>query len=165
MALTDNDLNRAWSDFASANRNQTLDRLDLGLDENVSLHFDEYGASTFEVRDPLRFAREYNHLDGLTDSDGEISVASIEKIEAWLKSKFTAVHHVKNSLTASVEEPLDEDSEALVVSIAIPSFEEESVQYVFDIWLNPLSALVIDVTDPGTFGTEYLYTSVALEDN
>ncbi|KMV19646.1 hypothetical protein ACT17_06300 [Mycolicibacterium conceptionense] len=154
-------INSNWNDSIDSIRNTSrYSAAEIGEDQLPGAYLETDGDDlVVGAVEYLHFANERGDLEGLTD-DGWLTDSGLRKAEETMK-KLLKDAGVPGADTLSVSDQTGGDDPHVDFSIAIPADSNASVGQVVDQVVHPFCAVVQNVTDPGTFGSPYLWSEVS----
>lgn len=142
---------------------QLITHIDLGEDDpRVSIEVSDNTAYVY-FAEHLQFHQERGLPAGIVDADGDLTDAGRARIQARIRALLTDKTRLDASLV-SVDESEEQskfgDETGFVAVLAMKVSPTTAVRdFYFDTaW--PFVATMINVTDPGTFNSPYLFTDI-----
>lgn len=158
-----------FSDFLADNPEAYIDGEDLGFEGGpyacVQTN-DECDALDFEMSDNMAFHVERGLDDSLVDEDGDLTLDTSRKIGEFYAARLKKVG-VPDEIADSVEVDTtfeDDPREShYKVSFRVPAdvAEGKTLGQVTEKYLTPMYNDVTNTTDPGSFGSPYLFDAIA----
>ena len=150
-----------WNDSVEAIRNHgRLSHTEISEDGLPGAYLETDGDTLLVgAVEYLRFASERGDLDGLTDGDGWLTGGGLRMVgEAMMKLLKDAGVPGADSLAASDQAGGEEPH--VDFSMTIPADSNATVGQIITAVVHPFCATVQNVTDPGTFGSPYLWSTL-----
>lgn len=145
-------------------KDQSLSHLDIGeQDVRFVVEIGEEGSVAIIFGEPLAFHLEYGLPDGIVDSDHNLTKDGSVRIQTFLRALLTEKTGIDGSLLH-----LDADDATFVcgddpgfaITLAVKVDPSSTVQALHDNMIVPFVALMINVSDPGTFNHPYLFANI-----
>ncbi|MFZ2527645.1 MAG: hypothetical protein WAX14_08330 [Rhodococcus sp. (in: high G+C Gram-positive bacteria)] len=136
-----------------------LTHIDLGDDDpRVSVEVGEGSVISVQFAELLQFHRERGLPAGIVDDDGDLTGNGRARIESHLRTLLAAQGSV-DPAAVHVDDDLGDDQGFLVVlQTTVPSGTQFHDFYDRTAW--PFVATMVNITDPGTFNSPYLFSEI-----
>lgn len=158
MVWNDDLLNQPVSALSDCSR---IDGRELGVDKYVDCFIecdDGRGYHEIGYTDYLRFATERGDLDGEINANGWLTSSALLKYEARARDYLKDAGLPTAPLnTLSAGDQAGGDDPNVTFTITVPSNVDMTVGQMWDQIGWPFIATLINVTDPGTFNSPYLW--------
>lgn len=151
-----------WNDPVRVLRNTSrYSAAEIGEDQLPGAYLETDGDEfVVGVVEYLHFANERGDLEGLTDDEGWLTPEGARKATEVLRTLLKKAG-VPGADTLDSTDQTGGDDPHIDFSITIPTVGDATVGAVVDQVVHPFCAVIQNVTDPGTFGSPYLWSEVS----